>query len=277
MRNYITERGNWTAVPNELFDVLLKDLSGSEYKVFSVIHRLTIGFNKKRDQVTYQQLQERTGLSVETISHVLYNLQANQLISKNKRGYEINWAEILRFSESLASKKIPEKSDINPKKSESRLRKSESAVEAKDSENLISKRNQRNTNKKETPTKEEPPATGRLQAPAGWLEAVQDLVDIGFDKSMVIAASWKALDNGWNSDDISKANGIAGYVVSQEAKSTNPGKLAKWLIDHNEKRRVETAQEPPRSRQEPPKASNQVSGAFRYMQRHRKLLEQNNE
>lgn len=76
-----------TFVPNSLFDAHLKELSMSELKVLLVIIRQTNGWidkntgkRKKRDRITHQQFQDKTGLSVRIIGKAIQALSTKGLI-----------------------------------------------------------------------------------------------------------------------------------------------------------------------------------------------------
>ena len=76
-----------THVPNELFDLYLKRLTFSELKLILYIIRQTYGWKlrngkrKKRDRITYNLFQKKTGLSKRVISDVIQSLIIKHLIS----------------------------------------------------------------------------------------------------------------------------------------------------------------------------------------------------
>jgi len=77
-----------TPVPNELFDVFLKDLKTTELKILLIIIRQTLGWvnklgsggRKSRDWISTRQLQRKTGTSRRAISSGLIGLVKNGLI-----------------------------------------------------------------------------------------------------------------------------------------------------------------------------------------------------
>jgi hypothetical protein len=54
---------NHTQTPNELFDIYLSQMGEAELKVTLVIIRKTLGYHKKRDPISFTQLQKETGLT----------------------------------------------------------------------------------------------------------------------------------------------------------------------------------------------------------------------
>lgn len=79
---------NTTQTPNFVYDLWMKELSASAYKVISVIIRQTLGWildkktgrRKVSDWIAYSQFKEKTGLSVQTISNALQELEKNKYI-----------------------------------------------------------------------------------------------------------------------------------------------------------------------------------------------------
>lgn len=69
-----------TQTPNELFDIYLRRLTGSEYKLLSIIIRQTYGWRKKRDRMNLYQLRTKTGLSKRVISKAIQSLIDRGLI-----------------------------------------------------------------------------------------------------------------------------------------------------------------------------------------------------
>lgn len=75
--------GNFTAIDNAVFDVIMPSLGSSEWKVLSFILRKTIGWHKMADRISYKQIQEGTGLaSPSTVSRALKNLIEENIIVK---------------------------------------------------------------------------------------------------------------------------------------------------------------------------------------------------
>lgn len=68
-------------ISNAVADQLVKNLSGNEWKMLFVIIRLTMGWNKYEDEISYSQLMERTGISCDkTITRLLNSLKNKNLI-----------------------------------------------------------------------------------------------------------------------------------------------------------------------------------------------------
>jgi phage replication O-like protein O len=90
---------NYTQCPNVFFDEILKELSGSETKVFCVIMRKTFGWQKTKDRISYSQIMEMSGIvSKATISEAIKNLEAKGFIVSEKDRqttvYAVNVSEI---------------------------------------------------------------------------------------------------------------------------------------------------------------------------------------
>lgn len=76
-----------TQVPNIIFDTYLPTLTGSEYKMLSIIIRQTYGWydkatgqRKTRDRISHGQFMKKTGLSRRVISKTLKSLVDKNLI-----------------------------------------------------------------------------------------------------------------------------------------------------------------------------------------------------
>ena len=88
---------NYTVVPDELFDVLLPHLSGSEIKVLLYLIRRTFGFKKQSDDISLNQictgittkenrvLDSGTGLSQSTVQVALKGLVEKNIIMAKRR------------------------------------------------------------------------------------------------------------------------------------------------------------------------------------------------
>lgn len=59
---------NHTQVPNILLDKMMLDMSESELKVTLAIVRKTLGWHKKKDQISYSQLEKLTGMGRQAVS-----------------------------------------------------------------------------------------------------------------------------------------------------------------------------------------------------------------
>src|SRR5690349_21150276 len=77
-----------TPVPNMLFDVILRELSGAELKVLLIIIRQTLGWRdptakfgrKEQDWISGTHLQSKTALSRRAISIAIDQLVKRELI-----------------------------------------------------------------------------------------------------------------------------------------------------------------------------------------------------
>lgn len=86
-----------TPIPDELFDVLMADLSGAELKVLLYICRRTFGFKKERDNISLQQLVEGittkqgrrldsgTGLGKASVARAVKSLAQKGIILRSQR------------------------------------------------------------------------------------------------------------------------------------------------------------------------------------------------
>lgn len=72
----------FTAVPNEVVDIHLPNLSGAELKILLVIIRSTFGWNREVAAISLPALAEKSGLSRSTVIDTIKSLQAKGLVSK---------------------------------------------------------------------------------------------------------------------------------------------------------------------------------------------------
>ncbi|MCK9576582.1 MAG: replication protein [Clostridia bacterium] len=80
---------NYTQIPNEYFDSIMKQLNGSENIIFLAIMRKTFGCNKEKDRISYSQIMELTGIkSKETISNSLKSLETKGFITIERTGQQ---------------------------------------------------------------------------------------------------------------------------------------------------------------------------------------------
>lgn len=229
------ERGNWTKVPNEVFDFVMQDLTGAEVKVFLTLIRLTSGFHKKTDRATYDQLQERTGLARDSVWRALGSLQSKDLILENSRGYYINYAQIVRKSDSTASNiEIVRKSDSTVRKSDSNSPK----IGLQSPPQNVRKSDSQKTKEifKETP----PPV--KKEPPAGWEPAVEALVVVGIENPLAVELCEIAAGRGRDKRYILD---ITGYVALSSTGAKNPAAMAIALIRGNQSRNIEPAPDAP--------------------------------
>lgn len=90
----------YTQVPDDLFDELMSELSGSELKVLLYVIRRTFGFKKDSDLISLSQmvsgivkkdgtiLDKGTGLSKEGVSKALKSLVEKGILMKNRKHSE---------------------------------------------------------------------------------------------------------------------------------------------------------------------------------------------
>ena len=85
---------NHTQISNKFIENM-GDHTGGEVKVFIAICRKTIGWHKLTDRISYSQLKEITGMSVNALKSSLLKLKNKNLISqekvKNGFTYDINY------------------------------------------------------------------------------------------------------------------------------------------------------------------------------------------
>lgn len=86
------EAPNYTQIPNIYFDEIMQTLNQTENIVFLVIMRKTFGWHKKRDNISYSQIMELTGIkSRTTVSTALKGLLEKGLIETQKAGQLISY------------------------------------------------------------------------------------------------------------------------------------------------------------------------------------------
>lgn len=88
----------YTQCPNVFFDEILKELSGSETKVFCVIMRKTFGWQKSKDRISYSQIMEMSGISSKaTVSDAIKSLETKGIViaerEKQTTVYSVNVSE----------------------------------------------------------------------------------------------------------------------------------------------------------------------------------------
>ncbi len=88
--------GNYTQIPNILFDKFMKELNNSELKILLIIIRQTdgwfdqnTGIRKESDRITYGQFVKRTGLSKRTVSSAIDSLFRKKLINISEKSGKI--------------------------------------------------------------------------------------------------------------------------------------------------------------------------------------------
>lgn len=115
----------YTQVPDELFDDLLAELSGTELKVLLYIVRHTIGYKKDFDNISLSQIcygikyrsgeivDKGTGLSKQSAITALKNLVERGIIVANRRTTKEKGHEATTFSLHFKGNKLQD-SDIPP-------------------------------------------------------------------------------------------------------------------------------------------------------------------
>ena len=88
------QKPNYTPVPDEVFDLLLPELSGAELKVLLYVIRRTFGFNKRVDRISKSQLERGircqngdvldhgTGLSRRAVRSAIKTLVEKSVLTK---------------------------------------------------------------------------------------------------------------------------------------------------------------------------------------------------
>lgn len=75
------EQGNYTTVHNIVIDKIMPQLTGAEFKTLIAIIRLTVGWHRERDAISYSRFREITGLSsTSTIRRAIDGLEERGLI-----------------------------------------------------------------------------------------------------------------------------------------------------------------------------------------------------
>ena len=76
------KKPNFTAIPNELFDIELATLSGAKLKVLLAIFRSTLGWHRDTHPISLNQMAEMTGMSRSTCAEALKELESGKYIRK---------------------------------------------------------------------------------------------------------------------------------------------------------------------------------------------------
>jgi phage replication O-like protein O len=92
-------QSNYTQIPNVFFDNIMSKINGSEFKVLMAISRMTFGWHKEIDRISYSQIMEMTGISSkETVNNSIKKLISKDIIKLEKVGqvnyYTVNVTEI---------------------------------------------------------------------------------------------------------------------------------------------------------------------------------------
>jgi hypothetical protein len=126
-----------TPVPDEVFDVLMPQLSGTELKVLLYICRRTFGFRKESDNISLQQiatgittrdgrvLDRGTGLCLTSITSAISSLEQKEIIVREKNQSVEKGFEASTYSLKLAAPISKNQTGATPKNREGVLQKIE--------------------------------------------------------------------------------------------------------------------------------------------------------
>jgi len=91
----------YTQLPN-VYEALLPILTGNEFKVLYYIARKTIGFqNKPSDRISFSQFQKDVGISRDSVSRALSDLQERNLIYCDSFRYSLNMGTLSNIMDYL--------------------------------------------------------------------------------------------------------------------------------------------------------------------------------
>jgi hypothetical protein len=126
-----------TPVPDEVFDVLMPQLSGAELKVLLYICRRTFGFKKESDNISLQQiatgittkdgrvLDKGTGLCLTSITNAISSLERKGIIVRGKNRSAEKGFEPSTYSLKFAAPISKNQTGATPKNTEGVLQKME--------------------------------------------------------------------------------------------------------------------------------------------------------
>jgi phage replication O-like protein O len=126
-----------TPVPDEVFDVLMPQLSGAEFKVLLYICRRTFGFKKESDNISLQQiatgittkdgrvLDKGTGLCLTSITNAISSLERKEIIVRGKNRSAEKGFEASTYSLKFAAPISKNQTGATPKNAEGVLQKME--------------------------------------------------------------------------------------------------------------------------------------------------------
>jgi hypothetical protein len=106
------ELPNYHALPNELADKYLKELSPSAVRILIVAFRKTLGWQKQRDGISFSQFEKLTGLSSASITKGIKELEHLDLIETEKRPGQVTVFDV-KFMPPVTSLKSKEGSFNN--------------------------------------------------------------------------------------------------------------------------------------------------------------------
>lgn len=86
-------QGHYTAVDNTIFDELMRELSGNEFKLLMAIIRGTVGFQQEFEAISLSDFQALTGIaSRNTVVNNLRSLEQRGLVLRRDDGYRVSYA-----------------------------------------------------------------------------------------------------------------------------------------------------------------------------------------
>jgi len=103
---------NYTQVPNDLFDIHMREMGGSELKVVMAITRQTVGFHKEKAEYSIRKIMEMTGLSRNSVKNGAKKAQEHGLLKRTnpKTKASARWSLAIKHSKIDPS----ERSKIDP-------------------------------------------------------------------------------------------------------------------------------------------------------------------
>jgi len=88
------ESPNYTQIPNDLFDIYLRDMDYAELKVVLALLRETLGFHRESKRMSLTKLQDMTGLSRSSVIGGAKKAEQKQIIKKENDGGILLWSII---------------------------------------------------------------------------------------------------------------------------------------------------------------------------------------
>lgn len=147
------EQGNFTTVHNIVIDKIMPQLTGAEFKILIAIIRLTVGWHKERDAISYSQFGKVTGLgSTATIRKALSGLESNGLITVVKTEkwnspfiYSLNRAFSIPLESEVMEENVSENEIMEEGTSKSEVLEAEGVAKSEVLPNKETKRNKTKT------------------------------------------------------------------------------------------------------------------------------------
>lgn len=76
---------NYTNMPNSIIDEMMKELSGAEFKVISLILRYTSGCCKKEAYISDSYFEKKCAISIKTLKKCCDKLESDGLIEITRK------------------------------------------------------------------------------------------------------------------------------------------------------------------------------------------------